>query len=77
MSRSGSLGKETAKGIADAAMLEVASISVGPMVCYLEARSPTLHGDNISTLYQYICKVVIRIYKKKSGKWCHMKHFFC
>lgn len=31
LSRSGSLGKETAKGIADAAMLEVASISVGHM----------------------------------------------
>lgn len=33
LSRSGALGRETAKGIADAAMLEVASISVGPMVC--------------------------------------------
>ncbi|TSO37119.1 Serine/threonine-protein kinase TAO3 [Bagarius yarrelli] len=32
LSRSGSLGTETAKGIADAAMLEVASISVGRMV---------------------------------------------
>lgn len=32
LSRSGSLGRETAKGIADAAMLEVASISVGHMV---------------------------------------------
>ncbi|KAJ8393912.1 hypothetical protein AAFF_G00054450 [Aldrovandia affinis] len=32
LSRSGALGKETAKGIADAAMLEVASISVGHMV---------------------------------------------
>ncbi|KAA0717122.1 Calcineurin B -like proteinous protein 3 [Triplophysa tibetana] len=31
LSRSGSLGKETAKGIADTAMLEVASISVGHM----------------------------------------------
>ncbi|XP_076867393.1 tescalcin b [Brachyhypopomus gauderio] len=31
LSRSGSLGKETAKSIADAAMLEVASISVGRM----------------------------------------------
>ncbi|KTG37905.1 hypothetical protein cypCar_00006143 [Cyprinus carpio] len=31
LSRSGALGRETAKGIADAAMLEVASISVGPM----------------------------------------------
>ncbi|KAL0965652.1 hypothetical protein UPYG_G00283990 [Umbra pygmaea] len=31
LSRSGSLGKETAKGIADAAMLEVASISMGHM----------------------------------------------
>uniref|UniRef100_A0A3Q2PIN5 Calcineurin B homologous protein 3 n=1 Tax=Fundulus heteroclitus TaxID=8078 RepID=A0A3Q2PIN5_FUNHE len=31
LSRSGALGKETAKGIADAAMLEVASISVGHM----------------------------------------------
>ncbi|KAI4875751.1 hypothetical protein NFI96_024270 [Prochilodus magdalenae] len=31
LSRSGSLGKETAKGIADAAMLEVASISMGRM----------------------------------------------
>lgn len=31
LSRSGTLGKETAKGIADAAMLEVASISVGHM----------------------------------------------
>ncbi|XP_056601555.1 tescalcin b [Triplophysa dalaica] len=31
LSRSGSLGKETAKGIADTAMLEVASISVGQM----------------------------------------------
>lgn len=42
MSRSGALGRETAKGIADAAMLEVASISVGPMVCYLEAGSTTV-----------------------------------
>lgn len=33
LSRSGALGKETAKSIADAAMLEVASISVGHMVC--------------------------------------------
>lgn len=32
LSRSGSLGRETAKGIADAAMLEVANISVGRMV---------------------------------------------
>ena len=32
LSRSGALGKETAKGIADAAMLEVASISMGHMV---------------------------------------------
>lgn len=32
LSHSGALGKETAKGIADAAMLEVASISVGQMV---------------------------------------------
>ncbi|KAK3509444.1 hypothetical protein QTP70_035092, partial [Hemibagrus guttatus] len=31
LSRSGSLGRETAKGIADAAMLEVANISVGRM----------------------------------------------
>ncbi|XP_015240574.1 calcineurin B homologous protein 3-like [Cyprinodon tularosa] len=31
LSHSGALGKETAKGIADAAMLEVASISVGQM----------------------------------------------
>ncbi|KAM4720303.1 tescalcin b [Anableps anableps] len=31
LSRSGALGKETAKGITDAAMLEVASISVGHM----------------------------------------------
>lgn len=31
LSRSGALGKETAKSIADAAMLEVASISVGHM----------------------------------------------
>ncbi|XP_071401637.1 tescalcin b [Centroberyx affinis] len=31
LSRSGALGKETAKGIADAAMLEVASISMGHM----------------------------------------------
>ncbi|XP_026875845.1 tescalcin b isoform X2 [Electrophorus electricus] len=31
LSRSGSLGKETAKSIADAAMLEVASISMGRM----------------------------------------------
>ncbi|XP_016333679.1 tescalcin b [Sinocyclocheilus anshuiensis] len=31
LSRSGALGRETTKGIADAAMLEVASISVGPM----------------------------------------------
>ncbi|XP_036384853.1 tescalcin b [Megalops cyprinoides] len=31
LSRSGALGKETAKAIADAAMLEVASISVGHM----------------------------------------------
>ncbi|KAK2816426.1 hypothetical protein Q7C36_022697 [Tachysurus vachellii] len=31
LSRSGSLGRETAKGIADAAMLEVANISVGHM----------------------------------------------
>ncbi|KAL6463625.1 hypothetical protein MHYP_G00280160 [Metynnis hypsauchen] len=31
LSRSGSLGKETAKGIADAAMLEVASMSMGRM----------------------------------------------
>ncbi|KAI1882420.1 hypothetical protein AGOR_G00250510 [Albula goreensis] len=31
LSRSGALGKETAKGIADAAMLEVASMSVGHM----------------------------------------------
>ncbi|XP_018606843.1 tescalcin b isoform X1 [Scleropages formosus] len=31
LSRSGALGKETAKGIADAAMLEVASVSVGHM----------------------------------------------
>lgn len=33
LSRSGALGKETAKSIADAAMLEVASISMGHMVC--------------------------------------------
>lgn len=32
LSRSGALGKETAKSIADAAMLEVASISMGHMV---------------------------------------------
>lgn len=32
LSRSGALGKETAKSIADAAMLEVASVSVGHMV---------------------------------------------
>lgn len=32
LSRSGSLEKETAKSIADAAMLEVASISMGHMV---------------------------------------------
>lgn len=32
LSRSGALGKDTAKSIADAAMLEVASISVGHMV---------------------------------------------
>ena len=32
LSSSGALGKETAKGIADAAMLEVASISMGHMV---------------------------------------------
>uniref|UniRef100_A0A3B3QQ10 Calcineurin B homologous protein 3 n=1 Tax=Paramormyrops kingsleyae TaxID=1676925 RepID=A0A3B3QQ10_9TELE len=32
LSRSGAIGKETAKGIADAAMLEVASITVGRMV---------------------------------------------
>lgn len=44
MSRSGAIGRETAKGIADAAMLEVANISVGPMVCYLEAGSPTVCG---------------------------------
>ncbi|KAL7838318.1 hypothetical protein AOLI_G00267220 [Acnodon oligacanthus] len=31
LSRSGSLGRETAKGIADAAMLEVASMSMGRM----------------------------------------------
>ncbi|XP_051749278.1 tescalcin b isoform X1 [Ctenopharyngodon idella] len=31
LSRSGAVGRETAKGIADAAMLEVANISVGPM----------------------------------------------
>lgn len=31
LSRSGALGRETAKGIADAAMLEVASISMGHM----------------------------------------------
>ncbi|XP_023679030.1 tescalcin b [Paramormyrops kingsleyae] len=31
LSRSGAIGKETAKGIADAAMLEVASITVGRM----------------------------------------------
>lgn len=36
LSRSGALGKETAKGIADAAMLEVASISVGHMVRELQ-----------------------------------------
>lgn len=32
LSRSSALEKETAKGIADAAMLEVASISMGHMV---------------------------------------------
>lgn len=32
LSRSGALGKETAKSIADAAMLEVAGISMGHMV---------------------------------------------
>lgn len=32
LSRSGALGRETAKSIADAAMLEVASISMGHMV---------------------------------------------
>lgn len=32
LSRSGTLGKETAKSIGDAAMLEVASISMGHMV---------------------------------------------
>jgi len=35
LSRSGALERETAKGIADAAMLEVASISMGHMVCKL------------------------------------------
>lgn len=39
LSRSGALGKETAKGIADAAMLEVASISVGHMVRELQKRT--------------------------------------
>lgn len=36
LSRSGALGKETAKSIADAAMLEVASISMGHMVRALD-----------------------------------------
>lgn len=35
LSRAGALEKETAKSIADAAMLEVATISMGHMVCNL------------------------------------------
>lgn len=42
LSRSGTLEKETAKCIADAAMLEVASISVGHMVCKLKHLKITL-----------------------------------
>jgi len=57
LSRSGALGRETAKGIADAAMLEVASISVGPMVCYLEAGSTTVYGVYQITSILYKCKL--------------------
>lgn len=42
LSRSGALGKETAKSIADAAMLEVASISVGHMVRELQCLKTEL-----------------------------------
>lgn len=48
LSRSGALGKETAKSIADAAMLEVASISMGHMV--REEISPLSAASNPTCL---------------------------
>lgn len=50
LSRSGALGKETAKSIADAAMLEVAGISMGHMVLMKPVRCLFSEGTQITLL---------------------------
>lgn len=54
LSRSGALGKETAKSIADAAMLEVASISVGHMVRKLQCWKVALSRIHSSSICLYL-----------------------
>lgn len=49
LSRSGALGKETAKSIADAAMLEVAGISMGHMVHQEMGQTPVVPAGTCIT----------------------------
>lgn len=49
LSRSGAMGKETAKSIADAAMLEVAGISMGHMVHQELGQTPAVSAGTCVT----------------------------